>query len=67
MIIEQAHQDLLHVGPTLVAASLSSRFHVIGARRIVRSVTRSCITCRRVAGNPTSQLRSQLPHDQVNP
>ena len=67
MIIEQAHQDLLHAGLTLIATSLSNRFHVLEARRIIRSVTCSCNICRRVAGNPTSWLLGKLLRDQVNP
>ena len=67
MIIRQAHEDLLHAGPTRVAAFLSSRFCILGARRAIRSVTRSCVVCRRVAGKPTSQLLGQLPRERVSP
>ena len=52
-------------GPTLVAASLSSRFCIIGAQRVVRAVTHSCVLCRRVAGSPPSQVLGQLPPDRV--
>ena len=50
----------------LGSASLSRRFSVLGGRA-VRSVTRHCVTCRKVAAKPTSQLHGQLPSDRVKP
>ena len=39
LIIRGEHLRLLHAGPTLVAASLARRFHILGGRRAVRTVT----------------------------
>ena len=66
-IIEAEHLRLLHAGPTLVAASLARRFHIIGGRTAIRSITRSCIICRRVAGKPRPPLLGQLPTDRLDP
>ena len=52
LIIRAEHVRLLHAGPTLIAASLSRRFHIIGSRQVIRSTTRSCVTCRRVTAKP---------------
>lgn len=65
LIIRTEHQRLLHAGPTLVAASLSRRFVIIGARKVIRDVTRSCVICRRVSGKTCSQLLGQLPSDRL--
>ena len=67
LLIAGEHQRLLHGGPSLVAASLSRRFHVLGSRRAVRSVTRSCITCRRASLRPQPQMLGQLPADRLVP
>ena len=49
MLTEFRHACLLHTGPTLIAASLSQRFAIVGARQAVRDVTWRCIICYRVA------------------
>ena len=52
LIIKSEHVQLLHAAPTLLAASLSRRFHILGGRRVIQSVTRSCITCQRISAKP---------------
>ena len=47
LMIRDEHLRLLHADPTLLTASLSRRYHIIGGRRLIRSVTRKCVTCRR--------------------
>ena len=47
LLIRMEHLRLLHAGPTLVAASLHRMYHIIGSRRVIRSVTRECVICRR--------------------
>ena len=66
-IIEAEHVRLLHAGPTLVAASLARRFHIIGGRTAIRSITRGCIVCRRATGKPRPPLLGQLPSDRLDP
>ena len=67
LIIRQEHIRLLHAGPTLLIASLNRRFHVIGMRKGVRSITRSCIVCRRETAKPQSQKMGKLPIERVTP
>jgi hypothetical protein len=66
-IIEAEHSRLMHAGPTLLMSSLSRRFHVIGLRKAVRSVTRQCVTCKRHSAKPANQLLGQLPAERVTP
>lgn len=58
---------MLHAGPSLLCASISLRFHVINLRRIVRHITRECVTCKRYTGKVSSQLQGQLPPERVTP
>jgi hypothetical protein len=58
---------LLHAGPTLLSCSLNRRYHLIGGRKAVRTVTRACVTCRRVAAKPQEQIVGQLPAERVTP
>ena len=43
---------LLHSGPALLLSVLGTNLHIIGASRLVRSVCRNCITCRKIAATP---------------
>ncbi len=66
LIIRLEHARLLHAGPTLLAASLA-RYHIIGGRKVIRSVTRECITCRRHSAKPQPQMLGQLPIERITP
>ena len=61
------HLRLLHAGPTLVAASLCTRYHIIGSRKTIRSVVRGCVSCRRASVRPQPQLLGQLPRERTTP
>jgi hypothetical protein len=63
LVIASEHVRLLHAGPTLVALSLGRRFHIVGQRRIIRTITRACVTCRRTFTRP----QPQLPLERVTP
>ncbi len=67
LIIHSEHQRLLHAGPTLLAASLYRRYHITGYKRIVRSITRGCITCRCISARPQPQMMGQLPIERMTP
>ena len=67
LLVRAEHLRLLHTGPTLVAASLARRFNIAGARKLIRSITRACVTCRRTSVKPKSQLLGQLPVDRLAP
>ena len=56
----------MHAGPTLLLSSLNLRFHIIGAQRTVRFVTRQCVTCRCQCVKPQDQLLGQLPTEPVS-
>ena len=67
LIIRSEHLRLLHAGPTLLSCSLNRRFHIIGGRKIIPSVTRACVTCRCHAAKPQSQMMGQVPTERVTP
>ena len=67
IIIQSEHLRLMHAGPTLLSSSLNQRFHIIGARKVIRSITRQCVICRRHSVKPQNQLLGQLPAERVSP
>ena len=67
LLIRSEHVRLLHAGPTLTMSSIGLRFRIIGLRRIVRSIVRACVICKRHIHNNSYQLQGQLPPERVNP
>ena len=51
----------------LYSCSLNRLYHITGCRKVVCTITRGCITCRRIAAKPQVQLVGQLPTEQVTP
>ena len=46
LMFNHKHVSLDHCGPSLVLSATGSKVHVLGARRLSRSICRSCIICR---------------------
>ena len=67
LIIHTEHVRLLHAGPTLLSASLITRYHIVKGRMIIRSVYRQCIVCHRHSVKPKPQMMGQLPIERVTP
>ena len=67
LIVHCEHLRLLHAGPTLLLSSLFQRFHIVGGRKLVRSITRGCPTCRRLTARPQPPAMGQLPMERVTP
>ena len=51
----------------LLMSSINRRFHVAGLHKAVRSITRACITCRRMNVRPQPQMLGQLPMERATP
>ena len=67
LIIRSEHCRLMHGGPTMVTASLSCRFHIVGGRRAIRNVTKQCVKYRRVLARPLTQRIGNLPAERITP
>ena len=67
LIIRTEHLRLLHAGPILLTSSLNRQFHIVGGRKIIRSITRGCTVCRRNSEKPQPQMMGQLPMERVTP
>lgn len=67
LLISSEHLRLLHAGPQHLASSLSQRYHITGHRKTIRSITRSCIICRKNAARPKPQVLGKLPMERVTP
>ena len=65
LIVRTEHKRLLHA--TLLMSSLSLRYHIIGGRKTIRSITRQRVTCCKQAAKLQSQLMGQLPVERITP
>ena len=60
LICTQLHIDNLHVGPTTLLALLSLQYHIIGVKYLSKTVSRSCVCCKKVYARTYAQLMGQL-------
>ena len=67
LIVLSKHLSLLYSGPNLLLSVLGITYHIIGARRLVRSVCRTCVTCRKISVKTEQQIMGQLPPQRVTP
>lgn len=65
LIARTEHIRLFHAGPTLMMSMLSQRFHIVGCRKLVRTIIRECVICRRESARPQPQLLGQLPMEYI--
>ena len=67
MYFTYMHVCLGHCGPSLLLCATGLRFHVVGARRLSRTVCSQCVVCRRVSAKTQWQMMGQLPAARVMP
>ena len=67
LIVRSEHLRLLYAGPTLLMTSLDNRYHILSCRKIVRSITRGCVTCHKLTIQPSLQMTGQLPIERLTP
>ena len=67
LILHDIHNDLFHPGPNRVIAESRKKYWIINARRITKSITCKCVTCRRWRGQNFLQIMSGLPWFRINP
>ena len=60
------HLVLCHCGPSLLLCATGVKLHVIGARRLSRTVCSQCVVCRKRAPKFEQQFMGALPAPRVN-
>ena len=67
LVFKYNHVKLGHCGPTLLMSHAGDLYHVVGARRLARSVCKQCVVCRNAAARVENQLMGQLPAARTTP
>ncbi|XP_055627032.1 uncharacterized protein LOC129769047 isoform X1 [Toxorhynchites rutilus septentrionalis] len=60
-LIETAHRENLHIGPSALLAQIRRQFWILGARSAVRKVTKNCVQCFRLNPPCAGQFMGDLP------
>ena len=66
LLFDFYHIYLKHCGPTLLLSHAGGKHHVVGARKLSRTVCKQCTRCRLAAAKGGTQLMGQLPPERVN-
>ncbi|XP_008484093.2 uncharacterized protein LOC103520770 [Diaphorina citri] len=64
-LIMTTHTQNCHAGLQTLLAMLRQRYWIVGGRRVVRSVLRTCVTCKRYNAKKLAVHPTPLPEDRV--
>lgn len=67
LFIRKIHQQLMHAGPSTIMATIAATHHIPRIRGLVRSLSRSCVTCQKIYARTASQQMGQLPSSRTQP
>ena len=67
LLVRKEHLRMHHAGVNTLIASLRSSYWILGLRRIVKSVVKGCVQCRRHDSRPCSETAAPLPEQRVTP
>ncbi|XP_023248122.1 uncharacterized protein LOC111643960 [Copidosoma floridanum] len=67
LLVKRYHLLTLHGGNQITLTALRRKYWVLNGRQIVSSVLSHCLTCRRYAAQPQTQLMADLPAARVTP
>ena len=67
LICRHVHQNNLHADRTGLIGLLSLEYHIMGAKHLVKEVSKTCVTCQKNYALTTDQLMGQLPPSRATP
>ena len=67
LLVRYHHHICLHAGPQCTLYSLRQQFWFINARKIVRQVIQSCVTCARFSNITFRTMMGPLPEERITP
>ncbi|CAL4062134.1 unnamed protein product, partial [Meganyctiphanes norvegica] len=56
-----------HAGIEITLAKLQSRFWVPGAIKLIRSIKKKCVYCRKIDESISGQSMGQVPNERMKP
>ena len=61
LLVRFQHSLMLHAGVDSLITTLRSTYHIIGLRKLCKTIVRECVQCRRYDSRPCTQRVSPLP------
>ena len=65
LLLRDLHERRGHCGYKSLIHEARKRFWMVGLRRMAKSVTSKCVTCRKLRKRPLNQLMGQIPNLRV--
>ena len=59
------HEAFAHAGQNFVVAVLRHKYWIVHSNRLVRSITRNCVKCKKIAAKPMTQIMADLPQERM--
>ena len=66
-LVEDTHQMSSHAGPSTMMTIPSETYCIIGVKRLVQYISKSCVICQRTYLRTMSQQMGQLPKSRTVP
>ena len=67
LLVDQIHVLTKHAGPSTMLSTLAENYFIKGVKKLTKSVSNSCVSCKRAYAKTAHQLMGQLPADHVRP
>ena len=67
LLVQDIHANALHAGPSTMMAIMAEHYHILGARRLVKSLSQQCIRCQKAYCKTSAQMMGQLLADRTRP
>ena len=67
ILIQDIHISAAHAVQSTMMAILADSYHLLGARRLVKSLSQHCVKCQWAYCRTSSQLMGQLPVERFHP
>ena len=66
-LLAEEHHNIFHSGVEWTLSRLRLRYWIIGARNLLKSISHSCVTCKKLFGKAAEQKMSNLPSSRLEP
>ena len=67
LLVRHLHWSNQHAGPTTLMGILLNTYYIVGAKRLAKDVSKSCVVCRKASGRTMTQVMGQLPPARITP
>ncbi len=67
LLVRHHHIRSYHAGLSILLPLISRDYHIQSARRLVRSIFRQCVVCKKQQAKTSQQLMGQLPKQRLTP